>query len=215
MLASLIAVHRPQVASLAASWLRCGASSFSIWREGRRLEVWPAQAPVASADFSAPVVVGELTLGELQVCGALRPEMQERLAAEAALLGQWVHVEGEIDGVTNELIEAQDQLLALYDLSRSTRSHLSLPETLSSLAREAARLVKSEAAAAPAAVPGGSSTVVQHPPAWADDEWLLSVFRQTQAGGRELLLNRNGSNPARLPAGIDNIFMVPIQISGM
>jgi sigma-B regulation protein RsbU (phosphoserine phosphatase) len=185
-----------------------------VWSNGQQIAAWPAQATETDPDLRATVSVGALTLGELQVRGLTRSEMQGRLAAEAALLGQWVQVEGEIDGMTNELIEAQDQLLALYDLSRSTRSHLSLHDTLSSLAREAARLVKSEAAAALVAMPGDLPTVVQHPPARADSEWLLSVFRQTEAGGRELLVNRNGCNPAGLPSGIENIFMVPIQIGG-
>ncbi|MDQ1301042.1 MAG: phosphoserine phosphatase RsbU/P [Chloroflexota bacterium] len=214
MLAHLVSTHRAQITAVADVWLQSGARSFSVWANGKRLAAWPPAAAPDEPGLAAPVVVGDLSLGELRVAGLARPEHQARLTVDAALLSQWSQLESEIDGVANELIEAQDQLLALYDLTRSTRSHLSIPETLDSVAREAARLVKTEAAAALLWPAGAAPAVAQHPPAWADEAWLLRVFEQGRARGREVLLARDDANRADLPPGIDNIFLAPIQIGG-
>jgi sigma-B regulation protein RsbU (phosphoserine phosphatase) len=214
MLAHLVTTHRAQLTALADAWLQGGATSFSVWANGKRLAAWPLAAPAAEPGLAAPVFSGELAVGELRVAGVARPEQQARLTVDAALLGQWNQLEGEIDGVTNELIEAQDQLLALYDLTRSTRSHLSIPETLSSLAREAARLVKTEAAAALFWPDDHLPVVVQHPPARTDEAWLLRVFEQVRARGRGMALERDSADGAGFPEGMTNLFMAPIQIGG-
>jgi len=214
MLTHLISQHRAQIAAVADAWLQGGATSFSVWAGGKRLVAWPAAETPAASALVAPIMVGELLLGELRVTGLSGPTHQARLTVDAALLSQWSQLEGEIDGVADELIEAQDQLLALYDLTRSTRSHLSIPETLHSVAREAARLVKTAAAAALVWPDDDSPAVVQHPPGCADEAWLLQVFAQSRARKRELLLQRDETNSAGLPAGIDNIFLAPIQIGG-
>ncbi len=214
MLAHLVSTHRTQITALADAWRRSGASSFSVWANGKRLAAWPPAAPLGEPGLIAQAVIGDLILGELRVSGLTRPEHQTRLAVDAALLSQWSQLEGEIDGVANELIEAQDQLLALYDLTRSTRSHLSISETLSSLAREAARLVKTEAAAALFQSDDDAQTVEEHPSDRTDEGWLLRVFEQGRARGREFLLDRGDAISMALPEGIDNIFLVPIQIGG-
>jgi len=214
MLAHLVSTHRAQIAAVADAWLQGGARSFSVWANGKRLAAWPATAAPDEPGLVAAALAGELLLGELRVAGLAGPAHQARLAADATLLSQWSRLEGEIDGMANELIEAQDQLLALYDLTRSTRSRLSIPETLHSVAREAARLVKTEAAAALLWPDDDSPAVVQHPPGRTDESWILRVFAQGRARKREVLLQRDDTNSAGLPAGIDNIFLAPIQIGG-
>lgn len=214
MLAHLISTHRAQVAALADAWLQGGAHSFSVWAAGKRLAAWPAAASPTASDLAAPVMSGDLPLGELRVAGLTGPSHQARLAVDAAFIGEWGQLEAEMDSVANELIEAQDQLLALYDLTRSTRSHLSIPETLASLAREAARLVKTEAAAALLWPEDGAPTVAQHPPEQTDVAWLWRIFEQMRARGRSLLLDHASPAGTDLPGGILNVFMAPIQIGG-
>jgi sigma-B regulation protein RsbU (phosphoserine phosphatase) len=214
MLAHLVSIHRAQIAAVADAWLQGGADSFSVWANGKRLAAWPAAAAPETPGLAAAVIAGELQLGELRVTGLTGSAHQARLGVDAALLSQWSLLESEMDGVANELIEAQDQLLALYDLTRSTRSHLSIPETLQSVAREAARLVKTEAAAALLWPDDDAPAVVQHPPNHTNESWILSVFEQSRARKREILLQRGDANSAGLPAGIDNIFLAPIQIGG-
>lgn len=213
MLASLLSTHRSQVAALAKSWLQAGASCFSVWANNKCLAAWPADASTPR-DLVATVTAADLALGELCISGLNRADFQARLNTDAMLLSQWIQLEGELDGMTNELIEAQDQLLALYDLARSTRSHLSIPETLNALAREAARLVKTKGAAALLWPVDEAPILIQYPPRGADEAWLQVVLEQTRTSGHEVLLNRNGINAAGLPDGVDNIFVIPILIGG-
>ncbi len=214
MLTQLVFTHRSQIAALADVWLRAGAHSFSVWADGKPLVVWPADAAIGEPDLRAAVPSPTGPSGELRVTGLTGPEAAARLTVDAALLSQWDQLETEMDNITNELIEAQDQILALYDLARSMRSHLSIADTLAALAHEAARLVKTEAAAALVWPEGESPTIVQHPPNQTDPTWLLRVFNQVRARGRGLLLAREDVASADMPAGTYNLFMAPIQIQG-
>lgn len=214
MLAHLISAHRAQLATLADAWLQNGAHSFSLWANGKRLAAWPPTASAGQADLRAEVMSGDQLLGELHVTGLTGLQHQARLAADAALIGEWGALEAEMDGVASELIEAQDQLLALYDLTRSMRSQLNIADTLASLAREAARLVKTEAAAALLWPEDATPTVVQYPPGQTDVGWLLHVFKQARGRGRGLLLERGQAEDAEWPVEIVNAFMAPIQVSG-
>ena len=58
------------------------------------------------------------------------------------MIGQMATVEADMDAMTAELVDRQDELLAIYDLIRSTRSQLDLHLTLGTLARQMARLLK-------------------------------------------------------------------------
>jgi len=213
-LSDLLANHRPQIAALAEAWLQCGATGFSIWAEAACLAAWPSPAAAQEAPaLVADIAVGDAIAGELRVSGPDLSPFRGRLQADALLLGQWAQVESEIDDITNELIEAQDQLLALYDLARSTRSHLSMGEILASLAREAARLVKTRAAAALVWPAGEAPTVVQHGPAPADTEWLLRLFEQARGDGRHRVLERHSPEGAHLPPAVRNALLVPIRLA--
>ncbi|MCX7671957.1 MAG: PP2C family protein-serine/threonine phosphatase, partial [Anaerolineae bacterium] len=167
------------------------------------------ETPTLRATWS----LGDGTAAELCAVGPDQPYQRARLQADALLLGQWAQVENEIDGITNELIEAQDQLLALYDLARSTRSRLSIGEILDSLTREAARLVKTRAAAALVWMPGEAPTIVQHGAAPTDTTWFLDLFAEARRDGRHRVLERAGAEERGLPAAMRNVLLVPIKLN--
>ncbi|MEJ5199686.1 MAG: GAF domain-containing SpoIIE family protein phosphatase [Anaerolineae bacterium] len=213
MLSDFLAVHRPQLAALAEAWLQCGARSFSIWAEGECVAAWPSAAAAQEAPtLRATASLGDATTAELRVAGVDQPCQHARLQADAVLLSQWVQVESEIDSITNELIEAQDQLLALYDLARSTRSRLSIGEILDSLTREAARLVKTEAAAALVWPPGETPTIVQYGAAPTDTTWLLDLFTEVRGAGRHRVFEHAAAGEKGLPAAVHNVLLVPIKL---
>ena len=113
--------------------------------------------------MAAPIVgpSGE-TLGELCVRGRV-PAAAARLAADAALIAALAEAAGELDSVVEALAETEDQLLALYELTRPGPSRLNVDQILSSTARQAVRLVKAEGAF----VVLNGRTVVQQPEALA------------------------------------------------
>ena len=135
----------------------------------------------------------------------VRSERHE-LAAEARLLERIARLETELDMMTVELVASQDQLLALYDLSRSTRSHLGLNETLRTVAVETARLTKAKTAA------------LYMPPllVWSDNgagyhAALLPVITAALAQQRELLLSPQDPG---CPVGVNGLCCVPVTIRG-
>ena len=140
MLDSLITMHRSQLALLAEAWLSAGASSFSVWNEQRMLAIWPRNVAADTTTLEAPIEIASTIVGSLHVSGVFGNVAEARLAADASLLGDLASIESELDDMTGGLIEHQDQLLALYDLTQSTRSHLHVSDMLQALVREVSRL---------------------------------------------------------------------------
>jgi sigma-B regulation protein RsbU (phosphoserine phosphatase) len=203
----LLSSQRTELAALARDWLACGAESFTVWSDGRPLHGWPDGRAPGTPTLLAPIRVGARVIGELRVAGLGGAAEQARLGAEARMLARVVGLEAEFEQMTAELVEAQDQLLAMYELTQATRSHLTLGETLRRLAHEAARLVKSTGAMmllAPA--------LVQYPAALVDDLALLGYVERVRESGRELLLS--ASSAEVLPDGLENILVVPIRVRG-
>ncbi len=210
MLASVVHTHREQLATLAAAWLAAGAGAFSIRDADGILAQWGADGSPVTPDKGTPDLVAPIAgptgsvLGELCLHGRV-PAAAGRLAADAALIAVMAETAGELDSVVEALAETEDQLLALYELTRPGPSRLNVDQILSSTARQAARLVKAEGAF----VVLHGSMVVQQPPALAPDETQRALFAQLQTAGHELLLAR-GSGMAYWPAAADSLFLAPL-----
>jgi hypothetical protein len=141
----IIAGRRAALARLAAAWLESGARGVSLWQDGALVAAWPSDQLPGDA-LTAPISRGRRVFGELRVAGVTGALARARLEADAALIGELAALDDEVDSVAAELIEAQDQLLALYRLNRATGSALHIEDSLRSVAREAAGLLKAEAA---------------------------------------------------------------------
>jgi phosphoserine phosphatase RsbU/P len=72
-------------------------------------------------------------------------------------------LEGELEAVTAELVQVQDQLLALYELARAMRGYLEAEPLLAALVGEAIRLVRADAAFAVLPVANQDPLVVVSP----------------------------------------------------
>lgn len=110
----------------------------------------------------------------------------------------------DIELLAANLVETQDQLLAMYDLTRATRSHLGISETLRHLVAEAARLLRVRGAILYVA-----PTMMQSPAGLLDERQLLDLFQVAQEIGRDLLLS---ASEAPLPDGVEHLCVLPIQI---
>lgn len=126
---------------------------------------------------------------------------------EAVLQTQLLQAERDVEELTAQLVETQDQLLAMYDLTRATRSHLGLGETLRRLVAEAARLLRVRCA-----VLFVTPTMVQHPASLLDERQLLALFQSAQTSGRDLLVS---APAAQVPDGVTHLCILPIQIQGV
>jgi sigma-B regulation protein RsbU (phosphoserine phosphatase) len=207
ILSALLTTHDTTLADLAEDWLAEGAQMFSIWERGRMLAGWPAAATSIDATLLAPIQIGRQVLGELRVAITAVGTAQHRLHTQACMLARMVRLEDETQHLASELIDAQDQLLALYDLTQTTRSHLGIPETLRALAGEAARLIRT--AGAVMLLP---PTVVHYPAQLIETPALMHVMNEVQSSGNELVLNQKDSSA--LPEGLDNLCLIPIWVRG-
>jgi sigma-B regulation protein RsbU (phosphoserine phosphatase) len=115
--------------------------------------------------------------------------------------------------MTAELVDSQDQLLAMYQLTQSMRRNVTIDETLSSLVSEAIRLVRARAGFAMFVPAHNEPTLVQHPARYMDESRIWNIFWQTHASEREVLLMAD-QNSDGLPPGIDNLLFIPFGIRG-
>ncbi len=210
-LAAVVSSRRPLFKSLGEAWLAGGAHAFGVWNQGQLLAQWPANVIQPSADIVAPIRVGGKMVGELRVAGCSGPAIEARLNAEAQLVAQLVSLESELEGMTAELIELQDQQLALYELTQSTRNHLDLDQTLHSLSREAARLVKAEGALLALSLSDKQPLCVQYPDTLLNRDDVADVYPWLQRRERELVLNSSQGN-FKLPRSVRSLLLIPIGI---
>ena len=129
---------------LATAWLADGAASYTVWVDERPIMTWPAHYTPMRGGLQATIRQEKDggVLGVLQVTGVRMPGAQLRLQAQAAMLGRLCNLEHDLRGMTYRLIDTQDQLLALYELTRATRNHLEVLPLLRQLATETQRLAK-------------------------------------------------------------------------
>lgn len=203
-IADLIMSQREQLALIASNWLACGATSFSVWETEGALISWPSNTGLNPATLSASLQLGTRIIGELRLTGLHSSAAQTQLSGEARLLAQVLQLEDELQQMTGDLIETQDQLLAMYDLTQATRDNLGVNETLRRLARESARLLKTEGAVF-VLVP----TMVQYPADATHQQLLLEYIQRAQESGRELVLS---ASETLLPADVTNICVLPFRV---
>jgi sigma-B regulation protein RsbU (phosphoserine phosphatase) len=213
LLLDLVNSRRDPVARMAAAWLGAGAQAFALADSGGLLAWWPnSSPPPQSGALVAPVSINGRPVGELRVFGVNGDHSQARLKADALLLSQIGSMETELNEMTGELIDNQDQLLALYDLTQSMRSQLEVVDVLHTLAQSAGRLLKATAAAA-VLIERDSPLLIHYPQPFLDDQTLLNLLAQCRISGNHLLLNAGDPvNP--LPTGTAGAIFEPLYVRG-
>ena len=178
---------------IGASWLSCGATSFDVISEGQIVRHWGKPLPELSFEArdgdehaEPPLRAGLDDRFSLQLNGISESWALERLKLDSSMVKQLVQRDGDLELMTIDLIENQDQLLALYDMTRSTRLYLQVPDTLKFMAQEASRLIHTQAAFASLQLPNQPMQVLQHPAGFLPDDvlevlsWQLSESSRTE-----------------------------------
>jgi sigma-B regulation protein RsbU (phosphoserine phosphatase) len=213
MLAAMLDAQYAQLAALAEAWLDVGAAAFGIWSNGRALVCWPPEGQLQHPGIVAPIRVGGGVIGDLRVVGIQGAAAQARLKAEAEIIAHLLKLEDELQCMTAELVDSQDQLLAMYQLTQSMRRHVTIDDTLQSLVFEAVRLVRARAGFAMFVPANSEPTLVQYPPHSIDESGIWNIFWQTHASERDMLVMSDQSLHG-LPAGIDNLLFIPFGVRG-
>jgi sigma-B regulation protein RsbU (phosphoserine phosphatase) len=206
MIDDLLRARGSTLACIAQAWLSAGARTVGLWEGERLAAAWPAGSS-GRGDLVAPIRGRRRSIGVLRVDTVPSPAAEARAAADARLLGELARLDEEIDGVAAELIEVQDQLLGLARLNRSTMRSLRTEESLRSVAREAAAMLKARAALVSIAGscasfrPDGSPGPVLPPDL---------LIRLLQEGGERTVWA--DEEPALAEAGVRTLTMVPVPL---
>jgi phosphoserine phosphatase RsbU/P len=210
-LAALARSERAQLAALAGAWLAADATYFGIHDlDGEVIACWPDGAARMPDDLlTAEVRILGRNIGLLAVGGVEGSGWLERLEADAKLVTHMFRLTHELDAMTNDLIDKQDQLLAFYRLTQSLHGELHVEGTLYKLAAEAVRLVKADAAFVILHTEG-EHVITQHPADFIDEVVLETWLDDMDYWGKELLLNE----PENLPQPVEMLLLIPIKIRG-
>ncbi len=208
---SIVAAHHPQFTAMAHAWSAQGATGFAVWCDGQPVDAWPDALVEHTPSLTAPIVLKNETIGELYVYGLTGPSFVARLNADASLAAHLIALEHELESMTSELIDLQDQQLALYDLTQSTRSHLDIDQILPRMVQEAARLVKADGAFLLLHEAHMHPKLAQFPQGRLNETVLMNLFQTLQLTGRDLVLNKE-SGSVSFPPGIHNLLFTPIMI---
>jgi phosphoserine phosphatase RsbU/P len=212
-LAAALATHAPQFEALAAAWMASGASAYTVCGPHGSPVVWPAGGRCPRSGLMAGIYHNRQLVGELRVAGVDSEHNQIRLNAEAQLVEQLVTLSGYLDIVTSELINKQDQLLAVYDLARAGHDSLDLDSVLRQLAHKAARLVNAEGSVLVLQMNGTEPISVHYPRRMVDDQILYYALDIMQTTQRKMLLSENDLWPAH--SALRNLLLFPLHIRGV
>lgn len=218
MVASTVSAHvldsfldgrRKMLSDIAQSWLDSGATAFGISDEGRWLALWPDSAVTGSEGAHASLKMNNRIVADLWVFGLSDGSTRQRLETDAQLIGQIAGQDDELNNVTYELIDAQDQLLALYDLTQSMRNRLSVDDALITLVQEIGRLVKATGCAGYLAF--DPPVIAQYPQPMMSPSGLQHMAEQVIASGTRLILHSGGRGSA-LTETSTSILLEPIRV---
>ncbi|MBV9323201.1 MAG: SpoIIE family protein phosphatase [Chloroflexi bacterium] len=213
-------VHARRFGVLGEAWLASGATSFEvyvgetcIWRTG---DPHGPGSSGSQSTLSCQQDLGPSRTLHLRVGGVSGPAALRRLTVDAQLVAEAVRLDDELRQMTGELIDAQDQLLALYGLAKATRRRLSLDAVLAELVAEVSRLTGAELAFAALSEAAGGRLVV-YPDAGSAHEaalWQANAWVDTSRAA--LIANTPLDLPPDLdPSGfVDNLVVVPVSVEG-
>lgn len=198
---SLLSRQPRELDAQAQFWLAAGAATFAFVDDGECRQQWGDAAAGDSGYIESAMIAG--TRARLRVRGVLPDWSEARLNQDARMLGALSRLENDLDVMTNDLVESQDQLLALYDMAQSTRLYLNADEMLTYTAGEAARLVHARSGFA-AMSDGVTVTSLVQSAGGQLSAAALAIIRARCAGG-----DADEWLPAReaLPAGVQSLYL--------
>jgi sigma-B regulation protein RsbU (phosphoserine phosphatase) len=212
--------HHKQIEAIARAWLAAGALTAGVRvPSGLTAHEWcvgePSQDTLPTQMLTAAINMGGHGVGEIYV--ELPPaeychHSQMRLNTDAQLITRLFEAEDELTTMTGELVEAHDQLIAIYDLTESARNRISIHELLNALAHVAGRLLGVGSASALAQFNG--ELIGSHYPLPLLDERDLHVLMQSaHHAGRSITLDGRSNNLIRYSV-VENVLVEPITIRG-
>jgi phosphoserine phosphatase RsbU/P len=206
--------QRTVLTSLANVWLAEGATAATISINGipvvsLQSGVAGANGVIGQAQVTAPILWQGQLAGEIRIMGDIGEAARARVAAEAQLVGLLLEAEADLASMTDQLIETQDHLLAVYDLGTLARRPMRLAERLLALTEAAGRLLNVEGTAIVLASDGKGPVAAQYPLGAQDEAWLLALLPSVTSPDRSVLW-QGAARPRTLPDRVQSLLMAPL-----
>lgn len=211
MLTTLLLSQHSHFDSIAQGWLLSGAKAFIVkGSNGVPVASWPPYADASAITLAENVEVQRGKVGELCVIGAEGIANRVRLQIEAEMVSSLIQSTNTLHEVTTRLVDTQDHLIALYDLTQAMRSKVDLDEVLKLLIVEAVRLVKSDAAFVLVQQPGEPWIFHQYPELTLDLAVLKRLLGTVRRKDRYRLLTKRDVGSESF--GFRSVLLLPIQL---
>lgn len=214
ILADALSTYPKLFEHLATSWLETGATSFEIWSADHMFARWGDDiAPDNQTRIQATIQIQNLPAwGRLCVTGLSETvSVRTRLQGDTLFLATLLQLVDEQEHMVTDLIETQDQLLAVYNLTQSDCYRvyfLEMDQMLRCMAKQVVNLLTAE---------GGflllnSSDRFEHMACFPSDfeeslQHYLPTLLETTADKQEILINHESSRHM-LPPYMNNILLV-------
>ncbi len=196
--------HQSRFHAIAAICIRAGAICVRLVDKDRIIGSYPMD--VNPTGF--PLMSGSEYGLAIQIYGLTGEFWQSFADTMAELFSSLLNNEAELESLTAALVETQDRLVALYDLSKSPQNSLESSALFELLVSEACRLLDVNGAFAIMLQPGQAAIVCQFGinPLTNDEIVVISTYYRNNPE------QHNFKDLANLPAGLRNLMMVSIPI---
>jgi len=217
LLATVVDAHQASMSKLADTWINLGASVFYLTDQvGNILAQWPPFPVAGPSTMTTPIQINGAAVGQLHVCGKATNAAQIRLAADAQMLSDVLQLEYELQHMTTDIIDQQDQLMALHQLAQITRTQHSLSQMLADLALITAQLLKTEVAFIALLREQQAPLVALYPPnRWSATQWdaLLAHFAQNTTK-QQWLFHQYDNLLNNFPIPVRNLLVKRVMVRG-
>ncbi|MEM9775979.1 MAG: SpoIIE family protein phosphatase, partial [Chloroflexota bacterium] len=232
---SLTKKEKQLLESMGNAWLEAGASRFGFQLQDRVIFELQTEAAVGNEFASArsqngksngqngngshghhesasqQPITAEMTLhalhtGKLFVEGMTGKHHQQRLALDARLVSRATILQTHVQSISAELVEKQDQLISLYQLSQTMRRHLEIQPLFSSLIRTLQTLFHSETVITLVSSGGLSPIVSAYPDNSILNGDIIEMLQDMHAAEKTELINHGVTDRIR------NILFLPLQV---
>jgi phosphoserine phosphatase RsbU/P len=212
ILPDLLAAHASWFETLAQLWLDQGAARFAVWTGGRELASWTGSATGASetAQTACPIIANGEIIGELRVTGMDGPPVEHRLKTDSRLVAGLAPHARDLFNITSELVSLRDQLLAIYNLTHTSRNCLGVEQLLKNLVSTLPQLGKIESAFVLLQTRDDQRMVFQAPGIFYTEEELWQIAAHVRPDHHLLL---NGENQTGSP-GVNNLLLLGLKARG-
>ena len=203
--ADLVSQHMTEFEALAAVWLQLGASSVQLIENGKVI----ASCPTDKTDNTPALIARDTATGlELHIHNFMRSGWQTSAELQIQFFARMLSTENEMEAVTSSLVETQDRLVALYDLTRATRGAIEVDDLLNLLTVESSRLLDASGAFAVVYLPGQAPIVRQNAANPLPESHLLvasTLYRLDPT-------HRTFKDSQTLPPGLRNVVMSSLPV---